>query len=461
MVMTLNPGLIETHVEAVSRRIEEHHIQTVIAAGCDLNGVVRGKFIPAESFGRAPETPVAFCDVMYLFDLAESLIPAPAGAPNWWPRVETGVGDLLAVPDLATFRVVPWLTGTAIVLCDHHRRGGSPLEVSPRHVLRRCIERAEACGFVPKMAAELEFFLFQKPEAGDRGLPRPVTARASTYGVAQGGQAGAVLRAIGYHADGFGLSVESTSSEAGASQYEINLAYSEALAAADEAFLYKYAVRDLADRHGLVASFMAKPTVGFGSSGHLHQSLWSTEGENLFFDPDAIHGLSPLAGSFIAGQLATMAELVCLYAPTVNSYKRFMPMSAAPTTVSWGHDNRTTALRIVGEGPDAVRVENRCPGADVNVYLAMAAALAGGLHGIEEGFMLPEAVTGNAYGDTSLEPLPTSLETAVACFEHSRVARRFLGDSFVDFYAATRRWEIEQFRSQTTDWEVRRYLEVV
>ena len=461
MVTMLNPGSTETHADAVSRRIEEHHIETVIAAGCDLNGVLRGKFVPGSRFGRRPETPIAFCDVIYLFDLAEDLIPAPAGAPDWWPRVETGVGDLLAVPDLATFRIAPWLTDTAIVLCDHHRRDGTPLEVSPRHVLKRCIERAGTQGLVPKVAAEMEFFLFQKPDGDEIGRPTPVTARANTYGVAQGGQAGAVLRAIRYHAEEFGLSIAGTSFEAGAGQYEINLAYSDALAAADEAFLYKYAVRDLADRHGLLASFMAKPTAGFGSSGHLHQSLWSTEGESLFCDRDAPHGLSPLARSFVAGQLATMGEFTCLYAPTVNSYKRFMPMSAAPTTVSWGHDNRTTALRILGEGPDTVRVENRCPGADVNVYLAMAAALAGGLHGIEEGLPLPEAVTGNAYGDTTLEQLPTSLETAVARFEHSAVARRFLGDSFVDFYAATRRWEIEQFRSQPTDWEVRRYLEVV
>ena len=461
MVMILNPGSTETHAEAVSRRLEEQHIETVIVAGCDLNGVLRGKFIPGATFGRTPQAPVAFCDVMYLFDLAEGLIPAPAGAPDWWPRVETGVGDLLALPDLATFRVVPWLTGTAIVLCEHHRRDGSPLEVSPRHVLTRCIERADSHGLVPKMAAELEFFLFQRPDAGDPVLPSPVTDRASTYGVAQGGQAGAVLRAIRYHAAEFGLPLAGTTFEAGAGQYEINLAYSDVLTAADEAFLYKYAVRDLADRHGLVASFMARPTAGFGSSGHLHQSIWSTEGENLFADPDAPHGLSAVARSFVAGQLATMGELACVYAPTVNSYKRFMPMSAAPTTVSWGHDNRTTALRILGDGPDSVRVENRCPGADVNVYLAMAAALAGGLHGIEEGLPLPDAVAGNAYGDPSLEQLPTSLETAVARFEQSPVARRFLGDSFVDFYAATRRWEIEQFRSQPTDWEVRRYLDVV
>lgn len=462
MVATLTPEPTEPALApAVARRIEEQHIDTVIAAGCDLNGVLRGKVLPGAAFGCRPEAAIPVCDVIYLFDLGEGLVPAPPEAPEWWPGVETGVGDLLAVPDLSTFRTVPWLTGTALVLCDHHRRDGSPLEVSPRFVLKRCVEEAARQGLIPKMAAELEFFLFLKPEPGSAGLPTPVNARAHTYGVAQGGQAGALVRAICSHAGGFGLPIECTSSEAGAGQYEVNLAYSDALSAADAAFLYKYAVRDLADRHGLVASFMAKPTAGFGSSGHLHQSLWSTGGENLFSDPAGPHGLSALATAFIAGQLATMGEFACVYAPTVNSYKRFMPMSAAPTTVSWGHDNRTTALRIVGEGPDTIRVENRCPGADVNLYLGMAAALAGGLHGIEEGLGPPEAVAGNAYADTSLEPLPTSLEAAVSRFEESPVARRFLGDHFVDFYAATRRWEIEQFRSQPTDWEVRRYLEVV
>jgi glutamine synthetase len=447
--------------EAVARRIDDERIETVIAAGCDLNGVLRGKYIPAARFQKSPTAPIPFCEVIYLVDLQEAIIPAPPDAGDWWPRVETGVGDLHAVPDLSTFRSVPWLPGTALVLCDHHRLDGTPIEVSPRSVLKRCIQEAETQGLVPKMAAELEFCLFRRPDAGGNPGPlQPASSRSTTYGLAGGGSEG-VLSAIRRHAGDFGIPIECTSLEIGAGQCEINLCYSEVLLAADRAFLYKHAVKELADRHGLVASFMAKPTPSYGSSCHLHQSLWSPDGQNLFSDPDAPHGLSGLAGSFIAGQLATLSELACLYAPTVNSYKRLVPMSAAPTTVSWGHDNRTTALRIPGDARESMRVENRCPGADVNVYLAMAAALAGGLYGIEHQLVPPAPVTGNAYAEPDLEPLPTSLEAAVGRFEASEVARRFLGDHFVEFYAASRRWEIEQFRTQPTDWEIRRYLELV
>jgi glutamine synthetase len=376
------------------------------------------------------------------------------------------LGDLLAVPDLSTFRRVPWLPNTAMVLCDYHLLDGSPVEVSPRHVLKRCVEVAETRELVPKMAAELEFFLFPRDDAdGREGTPpsglRPLGGRAMAYGVSRASRDEAVIGAMRRHAIDFEIPIESSNPEAGAGQYEINLAYSELPRAADRGFLYKHAVKELADRHGLVATFMAKPTATYGSSCHLHQSLWAPGGHNLFYDPESAHGLSDLGGAFIAGQLATMAEFACLYAPTVNSYKRWQPHSAAPTKVSWGLDNRTTALRLVGESAERCRVENRCPGADVNVYLAMAAALAGGLYGIEGGLALPDPVVGNAYTDSGLEPLPTSLEAAVQKFEQSEAAARFFGPAFVEFFAATRRWELEQLRTQPTDWEIRRYLELV
>jgi glutamine synthetase len=458
MPTTLTPT--ETAAESVARRIPDEHIETVIAGGCDLNGVFRGKFIPAARFQHDPAAPIPFCDVIYVFDPQEALISPPASVGGWWPRMDTGFGDFHALPDLSTFRKVPWLVDTAMVLCDHHHLDGSPIEVSPRQVLAHCVEEAETQGLVPRMAAELEFFLFQKPDT-DGTLLRPVRTRSATYGVSRGSRDEELIGAIRRHVAEFGIPVESSMPEAGSGQYEINLAYSELPLTADRAFLYKHAVKEIADRHGLIASFMAKPMAGFGSSCHLHQSLWSPAGQNLFSDPGSPHGLSALAGSFIAGQLATMAELACLYAPTMNSYKRLVTDSAAPTTVSWGIENRTTALRLVGTSPESLRIENRCPGADVNVYLAMAAALAGGLYGIERQLALPEPVAGNAYADATLEALPTSLEAAVSRFEGSEAAKQFLGASFVEFYAATRRWEVEQFRAQPTDWEISRYLEVV
>jgi glutamine synthetase len=460
MPTTLTPT--ETAAESVARRIRDEHIETVIAGGCDLNGVFRGKFIPAARFQQQPDAPIPFCDVIYVFDPQEALIPPPAGVSGWWPRLDTGFGDFHARPDLSTFRKVPWMTDTAMVLCDHHRLDGSPIQVSPRYVLQRCVEEAETQGLVPRMAAELEFFLFhgRGAEGPDRNGPQPLSPRSVAYGVARGSRDDELIGAIRRHVAEFGIPVESSMPEAGSGQYEINLAYSVLPLAADRAFLYKHAVKEIADRHGLVASFMAKPMPGFGSSCHLHQSLWSPDGQNLFSDPGSPHGLSALAGSFIAGQLATLAELACLYAPTVNSYKRLVTDSAAPTTVSWGVENRTTALRLVGAAAESLRVENRCPGADVNVYLAMAAALAGGLYGIEGQLALPAPVAGNSYADSTLEPLPTSLEAAVQRFEQSEAAQQFLGAGFVEFYAATRRWEVEQFRAQPTDWEISRYLEL-
>jgi glutamine synthetase len=460
--MLLTSTLIdETAAEAVARRIQDERIEVVIAGGCDLNGVFRGKFVPAGVFGQAPAAPIPFCDGVWVFDLAEAVIPPPPGVRGWWPSFEAGAGDFLALPDLSTFRRVPWLADTAMVLCDYQLLDGSSLEVSPRRVLARCVEEAETRGLVPKMAAELEFVLFHKGDLRNGDGLRPLSTRPMIYGVARGGRDEAIIGAIRRQAVDFGIPIESSNPEAGPGQYEINLAYSELPTAADRAFLYKHAVKELAHGHDLVASFMAKPTAGWGSSCHLHQSLWSPAGQNLFFDPDSRHGLSDLAGAYIAGQLATLADFACLYAPTVNSYKRFQRDSAAPTTVSWGIENRTTALRLVGESPESCRIENRCPGADVNVYLAMAAALAGGLHGIEQGLALPEPVTGNAYAESGLEPLPTSLEAAVSRFEQSEAAQRFFGAAFVDFYAGTRRWEVEQCRAAPTDWEIHRYLELV
>lgn len=458
--MQLTSTLTETAAESVVRRLHDERIDVVIVGGCDLNGVFRGKFVPAAVFERAPATPVPICDVIWAFDYAEALMPPPPGGTGWFPSMDTGFGDCLARPDLSTLRRVPWLPNTAMVLCDYERLDGSPIEFAPRTVLARCVDEAETRGLVPKLAAEFEFFLFEAQDVPGSGGPRPVGNRPATYGVAQGGRDDAIIGTIRRQAVEFGIPVEGSHPEAGSGQYEVSLAYSEASASADHAFLYKHAVKELAHQRGLVASFMAKPSAGWGSSCHLHQSLWSPAGENLFPDPGSPHGLSDLAGSYIAGQLATLAEFACLYAPTVNSYKRLVRDSGAPTTVSWGVENRTTALRLVNESAERCRIENRCPGGDVNVYLAMAAALAGGLHGIEHALALPEPVAGNAYAASGLEPLPTSLEAAVSRFEQSEAAIRFFGAAFVEVYAATRRWEIEQCRATPTDWELNRYLEL-
>ena len=220
-------------------------------------------------------------------------------------------------------------------------------------------------------------------------------------------------------------------------------------------------MKEIAAAHEMTATFMAKTLPGFGSSCHVHQSLWSPDGRNLCWEAGAPGHVSELLRHYVGGQLAVLQELTLLFAPNLNSYKRFGVESAAGTTASWGFENRTCGLRVINEGEEATRVENRVPGGDVNPYLAMAGCIAGGLYGIENGIKPPEPYTGNAYRDPSLPHVPASLEEAIGRFEQSEIANEYLGESFVRFYAATRRWELEQFRASVTDWEIKRYLPFV
>jgi glutamine synthetase len=249
------------------------------------------------------------------------------------------------------------------------------------------------------------------------------------------------------------------SPEGGPGQYELNLGPLDALEAADQGFLFKQAVKEVCALQGLLGTFMPKlDPMGYGSSLHVHQSLWDAEGAPTGRAEGEPHGISAQFRAYVAGMLATLRDFAVLFLPTLNSYKRLQPESAAGTTRSWGYDNKTMSLRVLTHEPRATRVEHRVPGADANVYLALAAMIAGGVHGVEQNLELPAPNTGNAYADAELELLPGTLDEAIEAFEGSAVARAQLGDEFVDYYAATRRWELEQFRAHVTDWELRRYL---
>lgn len=448
----------------VTKLIEEKEVRIVIVGGCDLSGIFRGKRLPAGQFALRPNHPIGFSDYLFAIDIEEQLIPREASYQGWWPSWDTGLAEIRAVPDLSTFRVVPWLDNTAIVLCDYEFPDGVPIKVSPRYVLRRVVERARARDLVPKMGAELEFFVYRETgetlrEKGYRNL-EPLFSRGSGYGVYRGTLDEHIVRPIREAVEALGIAVEGSNAEAGGGQYEINLVYEELPVAADQAFLYKHAVKEVAAQRGFMATFMAKASpMEFGSSCHLHQSLWSEDERNLLYDPASDDRLSRLGRHYVAGQLATLRDFSCVFGPTLNSYKRYQIESATGTTATWGHENRTTGVRIIAEDEEGCRVENRRPGGDVNVYLAMAASLAGGLHGIDREIEPPPATEGNAYRDPAAEVLPTSLEEAIAAFESSQVAKEYLGEEFVRFYAVTRRWELEQFRANLTDWEVKRYLE--
>jgi len=389
------------------------------------------------------------------------------GFDDWWPSWDLGFADVQPIPDLSTLRIVPWLDKTASVLCEHFFLDGRPIEIAPRHVLRRVIDRMEGKGLVSKMAAELEFFLFKENEESlvekryAAEALTPMNIRLGAYGIFRGTTDEHILRPLTKHLEDYGLSIAYWNPEGGAGQQEVNLVYCELLEAADRAFLFKHAVKEIAASHDLMATFMAKTLPGFGSSCHIHQSLWADDGSSHFWDESDPGHISETMKHYIGGQMETLADFTLLFAPNVNSYKRMAPESAAGTTVSWGFENRTCGLRVINEDEHAVRLENRVPGGDVNPYLAMAGCIAGGLYGIENKIKPPEPIVGNAYRDPSVALLPLSLEDAIDRFESSEIAKEYLGEQFVSFYAATRRWELDQFRAAITDWEIRRYLPFV
>ena len=450
-------------VDEVRRVTAEHGLEVIIAGAADLNGIFRGKRVPAVRFCEHPLASVAVSDYFWAMDTEEAVVPKEAGYSGWWPSWDQGFGDVAVFPDLSTFRVVPWLDRTGLVLCEHFFLDGRAIEVAPRRVLNRMVDRAASVG-TPKFAAELEFFLYRESEEsleqkGHRTqLLQPLTIRLGAYGIYRGTTDEHIIRPLAKNLETFGIPIEYWNPEGGAGQYEVNMQFSELPEAADRAFLFKHAVKEIASQHGLMATFMAKTLPGFGSSCHIHQSVWEGS-HNLLWDAPSESRLSQLGLRYIGGQVTTLPDFTLLLAPNINSYKRLIADSAAGTTASWGYENRTTGLRVLHDDEVSCRVENRVPGGDVNPYLAMAACLAGGLYGVENELAASNPVEGSAYQDSSLPQLPNSLEQAILAFESSSITKEYLGDEFVRYYAANRRWELEQFRANVTDWEIRRYLQ--
>jgi glutamine synthetase len=429
--------------------VDTEGVELVVVAGVDVNGVLRGKRIAAERFAADPAAPVPLSDLVLVLDVRGEIVTRPKHFEGWWPSGETtGHADVLLVPDLTTFRAFPWSEGTAIVLGDFRHVNGTPVAATPHAVLHRVLARASELGLSPRMAAELEFFVMREA-AGDG------------YCSVGPGNDDLLLRSLNSHLRSLGLETLSCNTEGGPGQYEITIRHNRLPAAADEATLLKYAIKHVARIHEARATFMSKPVEGlFGSGCHLHQSLLSSETDhNLFFDPGSPGGLSEVGSSYIAGQLATLADFTCVWAPTPNSYKRLLPFVGA--SVSWAFGNRAASLRVAMPDAERARIEHRTPGGEANVYLAMAAALAGGLHGIESGLKAPEPSSGDFYEDPDVEMVPMTLSEAIDRFESSDIARDYLGEEFVRFFAGTRRWEITQELAHITDWELERYSDVL
>lgn len=442
---------------------------TVILAGADTHGVMRGKRVPASELHRMLDHGMPMCDVFWVMHVDESdLVDPPPGHEGYFPTKARGYPDILAVPDLPTLRKVPWHERTAIVLCDWHLPGGTPVPLDPRGLLRRVVERARSMGFEPYCAHELEFYVLRETPAtipGRRACElRPLSERPSTYGVVKGSEQEAIGALLRTNLTAYDLPLEACNPETGPGQFEMTLRYGPVLAASDQAFLFKTAVKELAAKEGLMATFMAKPRTDWaGSSCHVHLSLADSKGRAAFYDTEAADGISAVMRQFIGGTLAVMGEASAVLGPTVNSYRRYTDYSWAATTATWGIDNRSTGVRVIVEGSGGTRIEHRRAGADANVHLAAAVVLAGGLHGIEKGIEPPAKFDGDVYAQPrgTLARLPSRLEEATNRLEESTVLRDWLGDEFVDHFVAMKRAELESEALAVTDWQIARYLEAL
>ncbi|MBF6599656.1 MAG: glutamine synthetase [Dehalococcoidia bacterium] len=447
----------------IAALIEAGGIETVRIGTPDLEGVFRGKRVSARHFlDGCDGSGFAQCGVIFGWDIAEEVVGGRGLAVG---SADDGFRDVLLRPDLATFRVVPWDPGSAAVVCDVDDEDGAPVAVSPRSVLRRVIERARRLGFEAKMAVELEFRIFREDQeslrAKDYGDLRPLNPGLNCYSISHASIDDDVVGGLRRQLDAYGIEVEGYNREHGEGMYEMNLRYADALEAADRGMLFKSAAKELLARAGAVPTFMAKYSDQLdGCSGHIHQSLWR-DGRSAFRDAAASYGIGATMSAYIAGALDALPELLALFAPNVNSYKRYVSGSWAPTAPTWGIDNRTAALRAITAGEQAIRLEHRVPGADVNPYLGFAACLAGGLSGVERNLAPPPAVVGNVYAAGALPPLPRTLDAAIELLDRSAIARDWLGDAFIDHYVAMRRREVEKHRTAVSDWERRRYFEQV
>jgi glutamine synthetase len=438
-------------LEELRSEVEAGTIDTVVAAFTDMQGRLLGKREQAEFFlDETAEHGLEGCN--YLLALDMEMDPQPGyGMASW----EQGYGDFVLTPDLATLRRLPWLEGSALVLCDVGWADGSPVVASPRQILRAQVERARAAGFEPMFGSELEFYLFKESytevhQKHYRDLT-PSVPYILDYHILATSYDEPLLRQIRNSMQGAGIQVESSKGEAWPGQQEINFRFADAVTMADNHVVYKNGAKEIAALNGHSITFMAKPDAGWvGNSCHIHSSLWQ-DGRNAF------DGESDVFKQYLAGQIGGLKELALFVAPTINSYKRYAANSWAPTSLAWGHDNRTCGFRIVGHG-QSLRAETRIPGGDANPYLAFAALLAAGLHGIEQGLELPPPLEGNAY-ESDAERFPSTLRDAIAELERGSLARSAFGDDVVDHYLNYGRTEQRLFDEAVTCYEREKLFE--
>ncbi|UFN45295.1 glutamine synthetase family protein [Nocardioides okcheonensis] len=443
-------------LDALRSLIEEGEVDTVVLAFTDMQGRLQGKRLHGRYFldhvvGHGTEG----CN--YLLGVDVDMNTVSGYAMTSW---EQGYGDMEFVMDERTIRLLPWLPATAMVQCDLEWTDHTPVTASPRAILTRQLDRVAERGWVAYAGTELELVVYEDTyeEARRKGYRDLVPANDYNvdYSILGTTKLEPLLRDIRNHMYAAGLDVEGAKGECNFGQHEVGFLYADALTTADNHVVYKNAAKEIAAQHGKSVTFMAKPNQREGSSCHIHLSLRGADGELVFWDEEA-GTRTPLYDQFIAGVLATAADFTLLFAPNVNSYKRFADGSFAPTTLGWGLDNRTCAVRLVGRGAGA-RMENRIPGADTNPYLALAAMVAGGLHGIEHELELEPELTGNAYSSDKPR-VPSTMGAARELFHSSAVVRAALGDDVVDHYANMADVELAAYNAAVTDWELVRGFE--
>ena len=455
-----NPSSAATIIAAV-RNSPGNRVKVAVS---DIDGVLRGKYLHKDKFYSAAEGGFGFCDVVFGWDMMD--VTYDNTKLTGWHK---GFPDVLAKIDLGTYRTVPWDGNVPFFLGDFvGEQGGKevPLPICPRQVLKRVLKRAEKLGFTAMCGMEYEWFNFaETPQswAEKKGVaPTTITPGMFGYSLLRANANRDFFAALMGEMGEFGVPIEGLHTETGPGVYEAAILFSEALEAADRAILFKTGAKEIGARFGIMPSFMAKWNQHLpGCSGHIHQSL-SDGKTNLFYDAKGRNSMSKLFESYLAGQVDALMELAPMYWPTINSYKRLVDGFWAPVKPTWGVDNRTASFRVISGSPKATRLETRCPGADMNPYLAAAAVIAAGLNGVEKKKKLTaKPIHGTNQGAENIPRAPRTLIETTRIFRDSDVARDWFGDDFVEHYAATREWEWRQWLDAVTDWEMKRYFEII
>jgi glutamine synthetase len=443
--------------------VNEHPSGKVKLAVADIDGVLRGKYISAEKFNSVIEKGMSFCDVIFGWDSSDVLYEK-SSVTGW----HSGFPDNPAVLDINTFRKIPWENNIPFFLGELTDATGGPSPVCPRQLLKKTLNEANEIGLAPTFAQEFEWYNFaETPQSANdkqfRNLT-PLTPGMFGYSILRTTLENPFFSDLFDLLKKFNIPIEGLHTETGPGTFEAAISHAGILESADRAILFKTAVKEIAYKHGIMATFMAKINENLpGCGGHVHQSLWDLEQQkNLFYDESDKMKLSETAKSYIAGQLHCLPYILPMFAPTINSYKRLVEGAWAPTTLTWGLDNRTVALRVLAGSASATRIETRVIGSDVNPYLAMSACLAAGLYGIKNKLALQQPATiGNGYRDYSNGSIPTTLIEATNKMKESPIAKEILGDVFVDHFCMTREWEWKQHLKSVTDWEMKRYFEII